>query len=204
MKSHNINEPTVFTRKKPLSPSRFIRPIHPKTAILPQYDAIDRVLKMDWVGQYKIHGHRTQIHIPPKGQELEPIAYNRHGQIHKKAIATEIKNELFRLFQGDHWNVIDCEWIKGQSKLYVFDVLKWNGRILSGLNYQDRYALLPRVYRSEHCETLAIFTTASKCMEVMESAPEYVEGLVFRSMFTKGFQDTSIIRCRWPGRGPHA
>ena len=163
-------------------PSRFITPIHPKTSIRPQYDAIDRIIKMGWVGQYKIHGHRAQIHIPPHGLDEDALAFNRHGQIHKKKIPAEIQDELFRLFRGDHWNVIDCEWLKGSGKIFVFDILKWGGKTLFHMSYEERYAMLPRVYHSDHCETLAIFTSAKKCMEMVENAPDYVEGLVLRSL----------------------
>ena len=33
-------------------------------------------------------------------------------------------------------------------------------------------------------------------MEILESAGEHIEGLVFRSLNSKGFSDTSIVRCR--------
>ena len=38
--------------------------------------------------------------------------------------------------------------------------------------------------------------TLAKCMDVLNSPEEYVEGLVFKSLNSKGFDDTSIVRCR--------
>ena len=41
-----------------------------------------------------------------------------------------------------------------------------------------------------------LLTTSAKCMELLASTEEFVEGLVFKAPDAKGFEDTSIIRCR--------
>lgn len=187
-----------------MTPSRFIRAMHPRTAIQPKADAIARVLQSGWAGQWKIHGHRAQIHIPPPG-DGSCLAYNRQGALHRKKLPEEIDAELSRLFaREDGWTVIDSEWLKGEDRIFVFDILRAGGVLNSSLTYAERYEQIPRVYRSSCIETLPLLMTVSGCMAAVESAPEFVEGLVFRALHTRGFQDTSIIRCRWPDRSPHA
>ncbi len=94
------------------------------------------------------------------------------------------------------WNVIDGEWLKGTDRVYVFDILKQEGRLLRDLTYLQRWELLPRLYISPMVETLPIYRTVAKCLEILAQADEKIEGLVFKSLTTPGFQDTSIIRCR--------
>lgn len=144
----------------------------------------------------KVHGHRAQIHLPAMKSE-EPIAYNRQGRPHKKLLPDEIVEELHRIFKPeDDWTVLDSEWLKPEGKLFVFDVLKLNGKLLRTLSYADRYKLLPKLYISPHVQTLPLLTTAEKCMEVLARKEDYIEGLVFKSLTSKGFEDTSIVRCR--------
>ncbi len=198
-----IFQETIFTRGTNLPPSLFIRPMHPKTAIRPKSDAIQKVLAAGWVGQLKIHGHRAQIHIPADREE-EIIAFNRQGRVHKKTISDEMIAELRRIFTPSKaWNVIDGEWIKGEDKLYVFDFLKREGQSLHRLNFLDRWKQLPRNYISPCIRTLGVFHTLIQCLKALEHPNQmqdkfidkYVEGLVFKSP-SPGFQDSSIIRCR--------
>lgn len=176
--------------------SVFVRPMHPKTEIRPDREAVARVLGLGWAGQIKIHGHRAQIHISADPQEA-PLAYNRHGELHKKLIPDAIAQELRRLFQPTSgWNVIDAEWLKPEGKLYVFDFIKREGELLSRLTYPERWKLLPRAYISPSISTLPILTTVEKCMEILENPAPHVEGLVFKSQTTRGFEDSSIVRCR--------
>ena len=179
-----------------MQPSAFIRSMHPKSEISPTLPAIEKILKSGWLGQMKVHGHRAQIHLPAD-PEVEPLAYTRQGQPHKKLLPPEIIAELGRLFtvQKD-WTVIDCEWLKPANKLYLFDILKLDGEILRRLTYAERYALLPRDFLSPHIQTLPLLRTANKCMDLLTSPLAHVEGLVFKSPTTKGFEDSSIVRCR--------
>jgi ATP-dependent DNA ligase len=183
-------------------PSTYIRAMHPKTEISPTLPAVEKILKAGWLGQMKVHGHRAQIHLPAD-PSLEPIAYTRHGQPHKKLLPPEIISELRRLIKVESdWTVIDCEWLKPENKLFLFDVLKFNGENLRRLTYGERYEHLPKDFLSPHIQTLPLLRTSAKCMAVLASTLAYVEGLVFKSPTTKGFEDSSIIRCRKrPSRG---
>jgi ATP-dependent DNA ligase len=179
-----------------VSRSVFIKAMHPETEVSPTSASIEKILKAGWVGQMKIHGHRAQIHLHADANE-EPIAYTRQGQTHTKLLPKEIIQELRRIFDlKNGWTVIDTEWLKPENKLFVFDILKINDKLLRNLNYQDRYDLLPKLFISPQVERLPLLTTKEKCLEVLARPEEYIEGLVFKSLTTKGFEDTSIVRCR--------
>jgi hypothetical protein len=178
------------------SSSRFIRPMHPKTSILPLPQSIQKVLESGWIGQLKIHGHRAQIHVP-SDPRLDMIAFNRQGRRHRKELSDSMKSELRRLFQPRKgWNVIDAEWLKPDDKLYVFDFIKREGILLRHLTFPERWKLLPRAYLSPSMETLALIKDLDSCLKSLASRKIAVEGLVFKSTTTPGFLDTSIIRCR--------
>lgn len=189
-----IFEKTIFSPWRQMARSVFIKAMHPKTELKATRPAVEKILKMGWIGQTKIHGHRAQIHLSPKD---EPIAYNRQGKVHKKLLPKEIVAELMRVIDPqDDWTVIDAEWLKPENKLYIFDILKKDGKSLARMTYGERFALLPRAYLSPYIQTLPILRTVEKCMEVFEKDDEHIEGLVFKSMTTKGFSDTGIVRCR--------
>lgn len=190
-----IFDPILFTRRVVAMPSKFIRAPHPKTEIRPRAEAVQKILKAGWVGQLKIHGHRVQLHIPEEGH-AKIIAFNRHGQLHKKVLSPAIEKELRRILQPEKgWNVIEGEWLKPKDKIYLFDFLKKDGQLLNRFSYQDRWKLLPRDYISPHVKTLPLVTSLEKCMELLGKEEEDIEGLVFKSS-SPGFADTSIIRCR--------
>lgn len=192
-----IFDVTIFSaRRRFVAPSAFIRAMHPKTEINPSRASIEKILKAGWVGQTKIHGHRAQIHLPADTSE-DALAFNRQGRLHKKLLPPEIVDELRRIFNlKTGWTVIDSEWLKSEDKLFIFDVLKFNNKLLRTLNYGERFKLLPRAYISPHVQTLPLLTTVDKCMEVLSDPDEDIEGLVFKSIQTKGFEDTAIVRCR--------
>jgi ATP-dependent DNA ligase len=170
--------------------------MHPKTEISPTRSSVEKVLGMGWVGQMKIHGHRAQIHLSADSAE-EPIAFNRQGKTHKKLLPEKIVKELRRVLSLESgWTVIDTEWIKDENKLFIFDILKLNGQSLNRLTYAERFKLLPRAYLSPHLQTLPLLMTVEKCMDVLGRPEDYIEGLVFKSVNTRGFKDTSIVRCR--------
>jgi ATP-dependent DNA ligase len=170
--------------------------MHPKSEVSPTPASIEKLLRAGWAGQMKVHGHRAQVHLSAD-PDVEPIVYNRQGRPHKKLLPDEIAGELRRIFDlRDGWTVIDSEWLKPEGKLFLFDVLKLDGKPLRSATYADRYAFLPRSYISPSVKTLPLLMTAEKCMDVLNSREEYVEGLVFKSLVSKGFEDTSIVRCR--------
>ncbi|MBX9767261.1 MAG: hypothetical protein K2X47_08325 [Bdellovibrionales bacterium] len=179
-----------------MSRSVFIKAMHPKTEISPSLASVEKILKLGWVGQMKIHGHRAQIHLSADPSE-EAIAYNRQGRPHKMLLPDTIVEELRRVLNLKiGWTVLDAEWLKPESKLFIFDVLKLDGKLLRTMSYPERYKLLPRLYISKYLQTLPLLTTPAKCMEVLARSEEHIEGLVFKSSTTKGFEDTSIVRCR--------
>ena len=193
-----IFDETIFTMKTPKKASVFIKAMHPKTEISPSPTAIEKILKAGWAGQMKVHGHRAQIHLSAD-PAIIPVAYNRQGKPHKKLLPDEIIQELRRILKlKSDWTVIDAEWLKNENKLFLFDILKLDGKILRALNYAERWKLLPKLFISPNVQVLNLITTVPKCLELLQSKEEYIEGLVFRSINTKGFSDTSIIRCRKP------
>jgi len=186
----------IFTRRFPMTASAFIRAAHPKKGIRPDPEAIRRVLEAGWAGQLKIHGHRCQLHVPSDPNQ-KIMAYNRQGRTHRKAVTPAMEREIRRLFTPERgWNVLDAEWLKPEDKLFVFDFLRREGKLLSGLPFPERWALLPRAYLSPHVSTLPVIRTVKGCLEALASPAPHVEGLIFRSLTTRGFGDTSIIRCR--------
>lgn len=172
--------------------SSYILAMHPKTEISPTRASLEKTLKAGWIGQTKIHGHRAQIHV----SATEVIVYNRQGRPHAKALSIEITDELRRLFKpGESFTVLDAEWLKPQNKVFLFDILKRDGQLLNRQTYRERHAQLPRSYISKHVKTLPLLTTLERCLEVLADPDPLVEGLVFKAD-RKGFEDTSIVRCR--------
>jgi ATP-dependent DNA ligase len=170
--------------------------MHPKTEISPSEASVSRILKAGWAGQTKIHGHRAQIHLSAD-EANAPIVYNRMGKPHKMLLPDGITAELRRILKPESgWTVVDAEWLKPEGKLFLFDVLKLNDKNQRSLTYAERFVLLPRLYLSRHVQTLPLLTSVDKCMSVLQSRDEQIEGLVFKALHSKGFEDTSIVRCR--------
>ena len=193
-----IFDSTIFSppRRGPVASSAYIKAMHPKTEIAPTRASVEKILRAGWAGQLKIHGHRAQIHISADESD-ETIAYNRQGRPHKKLLSDEIIEELRRILGlGKGWTVIDAEWMKPDGKLYLFDILKLDDELLRHKSYADRYKLLPTSFISPHVKVLPLLTTPEKCMEVLANTQDHIEGLVFKSLTTKGFEDSSIVRCR--------
>lgn len=176
---------------------RFIRPIHPKASIAPTREAIKKILALGWWGQLKVHGHRAQIHLPAN-DEGDIVVFNRQGQPHRKILPPDVAAEVLRIFRptSGAWNVIDAEWLKSEDRLFVFDLLKREDKLLEDLTYAERYGQLPRLYKSPKIETLPPLRTVEACLAVLADPAPHVEGLVFKSPTTRGFPDTSVVRCR--------
>lgn len=174
----------------------YIRAMHPKKGIRPSPEVISKILRSGWVAQKKINGHRAQIHLlagAPEGT----VVYNRQGRPHKIPLPEKTIGELFRIFKpAAGWTVLDGEWIKKINRVYIFDLLKKDGETLRNLTYEQRHALLPRDYISPFVRTLPILRTLETCLLALEQPDDSVEGLVFKSPTRKGFEDSSIIRCR--------
>ena len=171
----------------------FIKTYHPKKSILPDRDAIKRILNAGWVTQAKMDGARAQIHI----LDGKVINYTRRGTLHTSKLSQEIVGQLLELFSpGD---VVEGEWLRSQQTLYLFDMIKTEGTVLKQLNYFDRYNKLPRCYGP--VSLLPIVTDLDQAMQILDS--DDTEGLVFKSLTSKGFSDTSIVRCRKHGMDFH-
>lgn len=182
-------------RKRREVESSFIRPMHPKTEIRPKREAIEKILNLGWVGQLKVHGHRAQIHLS-SDPHRDPIVYNRQGKPHQKSLTPAMVAELRRIFMPQSgWTVLDAEWLKSQEKIFVFDLLRSEGKTLNQMTYQDRYPLIPRAYISPHFLTLPLLETLEKCIDALQSSESWIEGIVLKSISTPGFEDTSVIRC---------
>lgn len=179
-----------------MAASTFIKAMHPKSEILPEPSAIEKILGMGWVGQLKVHGHRAQLHIPSE-KSAKILAFNRQGKLHKKTLSAKIEKEIFRLFRPSKgWNVIDAEWLKEEEKIFVFDFLKKDGEILRKMTFPERHTLLPRAFISPHLLVLPIVRDLAACLKILASEDPHTEGLVFKSTTSAGFSDTSIVRCR--------
>lgn len=190
-------EPTLFTTWLSMTTSSpFIRPMHPKTEVRPDIVTIKRILNRGWCAQTKIHGHRAQIHISANPND-SVVVFNRHGAEHKKKLEPKLEHQLRALFTPkEGWNTIDAEWLKPEQRIFVFDFLKFQDKVLSHLNFSERWEILPRIFSSDCIEVLPIINSASRCMEILSSTEDIIEGIVLKSLNTPGFQDTSIIRCR--------
>jgi hypothetical protein len=187
---------SIFTRGVGMASSPYIPAMHPKTEILPDPSAISKILAAGWVGQLKIHGHRVQIHI--SSDPKEPlVAYNRQGKPHAKELSAPMISELLRLFRPRKgWNVIDGEWLKPEEKIYIFDFLKREDEMLWLRSYPERWSLLSRAFLSPHLVVLPLLRDLPSCLRVLQGKDDGIEGLVFKSMTSTGFSDTSIVRCR--------
>lgn len=199
MELPGIFESTILSRRHFMMSSTFIKAMHPRTSIRPDPTAIRRILDAGWVGQMKVHGHRAQIHVSAN-EDVPPLAYNRQGRLHVKHVPPAMARELFRLFKPPSgWTAVDAEWLKDENQLFVFDVLKRSEQVLATMTYLERYELLPQVYVSPIIKTLPLLRTVEKCMNVLASTEAWIEGLVFKSTTSSGFNDTAIIRCRKTG-----
>lgn len=170
--------------------------MHPKSEISPTLPAVSKILGAGWVGQMKIHGHRAQIHLSADSDQAV-VVYNRQGRPHKMLLPDKIAAELRRVLDLEKgWTVVDAEWLKPKNKLFLFDILKLNDQLLRRMTYAERYAMLPKSYISPYIKTLPLLTTPEKCMAILTSEEDYIEGLVFKSITSRGFEDTAIVRCR--------
>ncbi len=176
--------------------SAYIKTGHPKTEISSDRVSFENILKQGWWGQAKIHGHRAQIHLSADSQEPS-LVYNRHGKLHARRLDVEIEDELRRIIPLKlAWSAIEAEWLKNEKKIYIFDFIKMNGRILSTLSYQERYEMIPRIYQSEFVSTLSVLRRGTECLQVFSDPDPKIEGLIFKSSQSIGFSDSALIRCR--------
>lgn len=182
----------IITRRH-MKPNGFIVCQHPNHAIAPKREAIERVLKLGWAGQEKMNGHRLQIHISPSG---EITAYTRHGRIHTQKLSSELKFSFQSYATNDGYICLEGEWLKSENQVYLFDILRHESDTLLFQTYAERYKLLKSIFQiSPHVKLLKTYKKVDDCLRILENQDAKVEGLVFKSLDTKGWPDTAIVRC---------
>lgn len=182
-----------LTSRRQMKPNGFIVCQHPNHAIAPQREAIERVLKMGWTGQQKMNGHRLQIHISPKA---EITTYTRHGRLHTQKLSTELKFSFEAYADSDGYICLEGEWLKSENQVYLFDILRYKSDTLLFQTYRERYKLLKSIFQiSPHIKLLKTHNKVDDCLRILANKDPKVEGLVFKSLDTKGWPDTAIVRC---------
>ena len=173
---------------------KFLRPQHPKGMLAPRLDAVERMIAAGLYGQRKVHGHRAQIHIEPDGNV---VAFTRQGHLHTSALPEKVVAFLATCADSAPI-VLDGEWQKHEGRIYLFDVLATQGRVLDREGHADRFARIA-VFESPWTPALPCLRTAADCWAILTDSDPMTEGLVFRNPATPGFADTAIVRCRKSG-----
>lgn len=181
-----------------VKPPFFITCQHPKATTSPDRESIKRLLAMGFAGQRKVHGHRAQLHVSATG---ELVAFTRQGTRHTAALPAATVEHLATNYRPKTgWTVLDAEWQKQESKIYLFDLIKLGTKSLQTLNYEQRYAeLRGQFVIGPGLAFLVLLRDVAACEAVLADGSPYTEGLVFRELRAPGFHDTSIIRCRKSG-----
>jgi ATP-dependent DNA ligase len=171
----------------------FIQSQHPKNGITPEAEHIRGFLELNWIGQAKMNGHRLQIHISPKGQMT---CFTRQGNLHTKKLSTELEASFLQYADKDGILVLDCEWIKSLDQVWLFDVLKYQGRTMMFSSYKERYGILKSIYAiAANIKLSRVLKKEKDCLKVLADPNEIIEGLVLKAWETKGWPDTAIVRC---------
>ena len=171
----------------------FIQSQHPKNGITPEAEHIRGFLELNWIGQAKMNGHRLQIHITPKGQMT---CFTRQGTLHTKKLSTELEASFLQYADKDGILVLDCEWIKSLDQVWLFDVLKYQGRTMMFSSYKERYGILKSIYAiAANIKLSRVLKKEKDCLKVLADPNEIIEGLVLKAWETKGWPDTAIVRC---------
>jgi len=173
--------------------SRFIQSQHPKHSIAPEFDQVRSILKLGWIAQPKLNGHRLQIHITP---ERELTCYTRKGTLHTKNLSTELKISFESYANPEGHLCLEGEWLKDLNEVHLFDVLRFESNTLSLYTYQERYGILKDIFKiSPHLKLVRVLRKETDCMRILSGNDEKIEGLVFKAWTTKGWPDTAIVRC---------
>jgi ATP-dependent DNA ligase len=169
-------------------PGRFVEPQHPKASLEPAspLEVLNYVQK-GWVVQAKMNGRRAQIHV--MGDSI--IAYTRQGTLHTSPIDSDIAKEILNSFPPN--TVLDGEWLPFQKKLFLFDVLMFNGDNLQTENYLQRFTRI-----STHPFSLPLLKEDSDIRGIFTAANDpHLEGIVLKWSSVKGWPNHAIVRCRF-------
>jgi len=173
--------------------AKFISSQHPKNSVTPTGEQIREYLKLNWIGQAKMNGHRLQIHITPKGQLT---CFTRQGTLHTKKLPPELEASFLQYVDRDGILVLDGEWIKSSDQVWLFDVLKYQGRTMMFSSYKERYGILKSIYAiAANIKLSRVLKKEKDCFKVLADPDEIIEGLVLKAWETKGWPDTAIVRC---------
>ena len=174
----------------------FIDPQHPKAETPPNEEDIADLIRWGWWGQKKVDGYRCQIHITAKG---EITYYTRQGNIHTRAVPAILTEQLLRhLKPAVGVSVFESEWQRQQEKIYLFDVLKLEDKLLEKKNFAERHQILRKdlFFIEPNIEFLPIYKSVRQCMQILKKDEEWIEGLVFKLPHNPGWQNDAIQRCR--------
>lgn len=167
----------------------YIKIYHPKKSMQPTRETIQTVLGAGWVAQAKKNGYRCQIHRTDEGLKN----YTRQGSLHTRQLPLEIQEQLMAVLPVG--TAVVGEWVHHEGRLYLFDLIKKDGKILDRDSYEERYKLLPDVVGI--VSVLPLLRDTDKAFSELQK--ESNEGLVFKTLFGKITDDNSIIRCRRSG-----
>jgi ATP dependent DNA ligase-like protein len=102
-----------------------------------------------WLAQVKKNGTNSVIFVPP---DRVPIAYNRHGEVHKAWQFDADSARFFARLPGRNWYVFNAELLHNKvtggprNTNYLHDVLVYDGTYLLGRSYAERYGLLHKTF----------------------------------------------------------
>lgn len=171
--------------------SHYCKGPHPKKTLKPESGAIEPYLDKGWVWQKKINGRRLQIVILPTG-ELE--FWTRSGTPHTWKVPEEIVKAFQQLYMPTKgWNTIEGEWVKG--KVYLFDILVLEGKLLSNLCYTERHKILNKPFIFPFLSVLPYSTSLKEAIKTLKCTDPMIEGVVLKSPYP-GLGDHNIVRCR--------
>jgi len=154
---------------------------------------VKRMIDSEYWGQRKINGARSEISV----SKTTMHNYTKNGIIHTKAIDIDIQTFLIHVFGHNRWTTIDCEWERFDGRLWIFDILKHKGKLLSGLSYSERYSILQSfTFISRNIKILPVYKTE---LQVQKHLAKNLgdEGLVFKKPNTIGWPDNALIRMRF-------
>src|SRR5271166_4736918 len=106
---------------------------------------ISIIQQKGWIAQVKKNGTNSVIFVPPN---RKPIAYNRHGEMHRTWKFTPESAALFTVIPGHNWWAFNAELLHAKvnggpkDTNFVHDVLVADGEYLLGERYADRYGLM--------------------------------------------------------------
>lgn len=174
---------------------RFVPPQQAKKKIKWTAEVIRRLYALGWISHATTVGKRAQIHVP----RLDCIqCFTTTGHLHAKQPPEKVDEALHEWFgppQGCLASILDCEWNAADSKLFIFDAIKLDGKSLRDLTFEQRHALLFRDFIHPNIKVLPIIKSPTQAIKVLQGADPTIQGLIFRSSISTGWPASGILRC---------